>query len=215
MRKRMIPLLATAMAALALMVAGPASAKTPNDARATKNIVQVASGAPQFSTLVSLIKQAGLVETLSGKGPFTVMAPTNAAFRQVDKATLDRIAADKDLLTKVLTYHVVPAEVKAADVVKLNNKRVGTVAAMTGMLTGLAFTATYILGNLYFGMPRWCLGIGPQGIGAVGMAINFGVTLLLAPFCAPPSEKVQRIVEAIREPEGAGPGVDIEAAPEH
>ncbi len=95
------------------------------------------------------------------------------------------------------------------------HKRVGTVPAMVGMLSGLAFTTTYILGNLYFGMPRWCLGIGPQGIGAVGMAINFGVTLLLAPFCAPPSEKVQRIVEAIREPEGAGPGVDIEGAPEH
>jgi len=56
-----------------------------------------------------------------GKGPFTVMAPTNAAFRQVDQATLDRIAADKDLLTTVLTYHVVPAEVKAADVVKLTS----------------------------------------------------------------------------------------------
>jgi uncharacterized surface protein with fasciclin (FAS1) repeats len=127
MRKRTISLLVAATAVLALMVAGPASAKTPNDARATKNIVQVASGAPQFSTLVSLIEQAGLVETLSGKGPFTVMAPTNAAFRQVPKATLDAIAADKALLTKVLTYHVVAGEVKAADVVKLNNKRVKTV----------------------------------------------------------------------------------------
>ena len=95
------------------------------------------------------------------------------------------------------------------------HKRVGTVPAMAGMLSGLAFTTTYILGNLYFGMPRWCFGIGPQGIGAVGMVLNFAVALLLAPFCAPPSEKVQRIVEAIREPEGAGPGVDIDAAPEH
>lgn len=95
------------------------------------------------------------------------------------------------------------------------HKRVGTVPAMAGMAVGLVFTACYILGNLYFGMPRWCFGIGPQGIGAVGMLLHFAVTLTLTPLCTPPSEKVQRIVEAIREPEGAGPGLDIETAPEH
>lgn len=95
------------------------------------------------------------------------------------------------------------------------HKRLGAVPALAGMLTGLAFTATYILGNLYFGMPRWCFGLGPQGIGTIGMLLNFAVALSLAPFCKPPSAEVQRIVEAIREPEGAGPGIDIEAAPEH
>lgn len=95
------------------------------------------------------------------------------------------------------------------------HKRVGTVAAMAGMLTGLAFTATYILGNLYFGMPRWFFGVGPQGIGAIGMLLNFAVALLLAPICKPPSAEVQKLVEQIREPEGAGPSIDIEAAPEH
>ena len=95
------------------------------------------------------------------------------------------------------------------------HKRLGTVPALAGMLTGLGFTATYILGNLYFEMPRWCLGLGPQGIGTIGMLLNFGVALLLQPFCKPPSEEVQRSVEAIREPEGAGNSVDIEAAPDH
>jgi uncharacterized surface protein with fasciclin (FAS1) repeats len=65
--------------------------------------------------------------TLSGKGPFTVLAPTNAAFKKVPKATLDAIAADKTLLKKVLTYHVISGKVPASEVVKLNGKKVKTV----------------------------------------------------------------------------------------
>ncbi|MEQ1632222.1 MAG: sodium:solute symporter family protein [Planctomycetota bacterium] len=95
------------------------------------------------------------------------------------------------------------------------HKRVGTVPAMVGMVAGIGFTASYILGNLYFGVSRWCFGIGPQGIGAVGMVLNFAVALVLTPWCKPPSDAVQRMVERIREPEGAGPGLDIETAPEH
>lgn len=118
-------------AAAALLTAGPASASTHASAKATGNIVQVASSAPQFSTLVSLIKKAGLVKTLSGKGPFTVMAPTNAAFAKVPKATLDQIAGDKTLLTKVLTYHVIAGKVPAAKVVTLNGKTATTVEGST------------------------------------------------------------------------------------
>ena len=59
------------------------------------------------------------------------------------------------------------------------------------------------------------MGIGPQGIGSVGMLINFGVTLGLTPLFPPPSEKVRRLVDSIREPEGVGPAVDIEAAIDH
>jgi cation/acetate symporter len=95
------------------------------------------------------------------------------------------------------------------------SKRVGTVPAVAGMLAGITFTAGYILGSVYAGMPRWCFGIGPQGIGTVGMLLNFAVTLALTPFFPAPSEAVQRLVDRIREPEGAGPGLAIEAAVDH
>ncbi len=64
-------------------------------------------------------------------------------------------------------------------------------------------------------MSHWCFGIGPQGIGVVGMLLNFAVTLGLTPLFAPPSPAVRDMVENIREPEGAGAAVVIEAAPEH
>jgi uncharacterized surface protein with fasciclin (FAS1) repeats len=80
-------------------------------------IVQNASKAPNLTTLVSLVKQAGLVETLSGPGPFTVFAPTNDAFSKLPKATLDAVGANKALLTKVLTYHVVAGKLDAAAIV--------------------------------------------------------------------------------------------------
>jgi cation/acetate symporter len=94
-------------------------------------------------------------------------------------------------------------------------KRVGTVPAVAGMVAGVGFTAWYILGTVYFGMDRWCFGIGPQGIGTIGMLVNFGVTLALTPLCRPPSQQVQDMVEGIREPEGFGPAVQIETAMEH
>jgi len=115
-----------------LATTGIASASTTAPhARTSQNIVQVASGAPQFSTLVSLIKKAGLVKTLSGKGPFTVLAPTNAAFAKVPKATLNKIASNKALLTKVLTYHVIAGKAPASAVVKLDGKTVKTVEGST------------------------------------------------------------------------------------
>ncbi len=84
------------------------------------NIVEVASSMPdKFSTLVAAVQAAGLVETLSGTGPFTVFAPTNEAFESALTAlnmTPEALLGNKDLLTKVLTYHVVPGKVMAADV---------------------------------------------------------------------------------------------------
>lgn len=84
---------------------------------ADKPIAENASAAPNLTTLVAAVKQAGLVETLAGPGPFTVFAPTNDAFAKVDKATLDGLMtnAKKAELTKVLTYHVVPGKMTAAD----------------------------------------------------------------------------------------------------
>ena len=80
------------------------------------DIVDTAVAAGSFKTLVTAIQAAGLVETLKGKGPFTVFAPTDAAFAKVPKADLDALLKDKAKLTAVLTYHVVPGKVMAADV---------------------------------------------------------------------------------------------------
>ena len=86
----------------------------------TPNIVGVAAGNENFSTLVAAVKAAGLVETLSGEGPFTVFAPVNAAFEKLPEGTLDALLKPegKGTLTSILTYHVVSGNVKAADVVK-------------------------------------------------------------------------------------------------
>ena len=81
-----------------------------------KDIVDTAVAAGQFNTLATALKAAGLVDTLKGPGPFTVFAPTDEAFAKVPKAQLDALLADKAKLTAVLTYHVVPGKVMAADV---------------------------------------------------------------------------------------------------
>lgn len=86
-----------------------------------KDIVDTAVAAGDFNTLVTAVKAAGLVETLKGKGPFTVFAPTDAAFAKVPKDTLNALLADKAALTNVLTYHVVAGKVMAADAVKLTS----------------------------------------------------------------------------------------------
>ncbi|MDQ5944043.1 MAG: hypothetical protein QG658_109 [Patescibacteria group bacterium] len=91
------------------------------EAAATQNIVELASANPEFSTLVTAIKAAGLVETLSSEGPFTVFAPTNAAFEKLPAGTLDSLLANPEQLKAVLTYHVVPDDVTAAEVVNLTS----------------------------------------------------------------------------------------------
>ena len=86
-----------------------------------KNIVQTAVAAGQFKTLVALVKKAGLAGALSGSGKLTVFAPTDAAFKQVPKATLAKLGRDRALLKSVLLYHVARGNVKAAQVVKLKS----------------------------------------------------------------------------------------------
>ena len=81
-----------------------------------KDIVDTAVAAGDFKTLAVALEKAGLVDTLKGKGPFTVFAPTDAAFAKVPKADLDALLADKAKLAAVLTYHVVPGSVMAKDV---------------------------------------------------------------------------------------------------
>ncbi len=90
-----------------------------------------------------------------------------------------------------------------AIVLGIFSKRVGTYPAMFGMIAGIGFTATYILGSVYGGWSSWAFGIGPQGIGVVGMAINFSVTLGLTPFFPAPDKTIQELIQSIREPEGA------------
>ena len=81
-----------------------------------KDIVDTAVDAGSFKTLATALGAAGLVETLKGKGPFTVFAPTDEAFAKIPKADLEALLKDKAKLTAVLTYHVVPGKVMAADV---------------------------------------------------------------------------------------------------
>ena len=88
-----------------------------------KDIVDTAVAAGSFKMLATALQAAGLVDTLKGAGPFTVFAPTDEAFAKIPKADLDALIADKAKLTAVLTYHVVPGTVMAADVVKLKEAK--------------------------------------------------------------------------------------------
>lgn len=106
----------------AVIVPVASSAGSPAQSAASKNIVQVAAGNPQFSTLVKLVKQAGLAGALS-QGSYTVFAPTNAAFAKVPKKTLTALGKDKAKLKAVLLYHVVKGRVPASKVVKLSSAK--------------------------------------------------------------------------------------------
>ena len=94
-----------------------------------KTVVEIAAGNKDFSTLVAAVQAAGLVETLSGKGPFTVFAPTNEAFAKLPKGTVEELLKpeNKAKLTSILTYHVVAGKVMAADAIKLDGKTAKTV----------------------------------------------------------------------------------------
>lgn len=119
MNRRLLSALA---GAAALTLVAPLS-RADHHAAAPKDVVDTAVAAGDFKTLAQALQAAGLVETLKGKGPFTVFAPTDAAFAKLPAGTLDALLKDKAKLTAVLTYHVVPGKVMAADVVKLKEAR--------------------------------------------------------------------------------------------
>jgi uncharacterized surface protein with fasciclin (FAS1) repeats len=104
------------------LLAGVVPDKAPTQAP-ERDIVETAVAAGQFNTLAKVLQAAGLVETLKGKGPFTVFAPTDEAFAKLPAGTLDSLLRpeNKDRLTAILTYHVVPGKLLAADVVKQNS----------------------------------------------------------------------------------------------
>ncbi len=135
----------TTIAALALATAGGAIAQqNPMVGGAamypTKNIVENAVNSKDHTTLVAAVKAAGLVETLSGPGPFTVFAPTNAAFAKLPAGTVDTLVKpeSKATLTSILTYHVVPGTITAADIAAKAKANGGTATYTTvqgGMLS--------------------------------------------------------------------------------
>lgn len=112
------PAPAAAAPAAAAAVAAPEAPMTAPAPAMAGDIVDVAVGAPQFSTLVAAVQAAGLVDTLKGDGPFTVFAPTNAAFAKLPAGTVENLLKpeNKAQLVAILTYHVLPGKVMAADV---------------------------------------------------------------------------------------------------
>ena len=123
--------LVLATAALAAVTSAPLAAKNPMVGGAamypTKTIVANAVNSKDHTTLVAAVKAAGLVETLSGKGPFTVFAPTNAAFARLPAGTVENLVKpeNKGTLTSILTYHVVPGRITAGQIAALAKRNRG------------------------------------------------------------------------------------------
>jgi uncharacterized surface protein with fasciclin (FAS1) repeats len=109
---------ATAAVVAGMAVPGLVAAQGYAGHEAPKDLVQVAGEAGSFKTLLKAVEAAGLVEVLRGEGPFTVFAPTDAAFAKLPAGVLEGLLADPERLAAVLTYHVVPGRVMAADVVR-------------------------------------------------------------------------------------------------
>jgi len=129
MSKRLALLAAAAALALTAGVTAPLAAETMSEKTVnvggapmypSKNIIQNAVNSKDHTTLVAAVKAAGLVDTLSGPGPFTVFAPTNAAFAKLPAGTVDNLLKpeNKEMLVKVLTYHVVPGRMTAVNLMK-------------------------------------------------------------------------------------------------
>ncbi len=125
----------------AMTLAMPVVAGASNPARADSNIVQAAVASPEHSTLVAAVTAAGLADTLSGAGPFTVFAPTNAAFARLPAGTVDTLLqpANRATLQAVLTYHVVAGRLTAAELVQ--RIRAGGGSARLTTVQGGALTA--------------------------------------------------------------------------
>jgi uncharacterized surface protein with fasciclin (FAS1) repeats len=121
----------TKILALALI----AFAGTATRAADEKDIVDTAVAAKDFPTLVAALKEAGLVETLKGKGPFTVFAPSEEAFKKIPKEKLDAAMKDKELLKKILLVHVVAGNVTAEDAMKMDGKDAKTVGGTSFKIT--------------------------------------------------------------------------------
>lgn len=120
---------ALAIATLASLpaAAGAQTMTSKEEKSSMKTIVEVAKEAGTFNTLVTALQAAGLVETLQGKGPFTVFAPSDEAFAKLPAGTIEALLKDKQKLAAVLTFHVLPGQVMAADVLKAHHLEAATV----------------------------------------------------------------------------------------
>ena len=105
-----------------------AVAAIPAKAEDKKTIAGVIAGSKDHTILLALVKEAGLADKLAEKGEWTVFAPTDAAFKKLDEATLTKVKGDKELLTKILTSHATKGAVMAADVMKMDGKDVETLS---------------------------------------------------------------------------------------
>jgi uncharacterized surface protein with fasciclin (FAS1) repeats len=136
---------AVLLAAFAATAGATRPAAGPAAMKPSMNLVQTAVAAGQFTTLVKLVKAAGLAGTLSGKGPFTVFAPTDAAFAKVPKKTLNALLGDKAKLRRVLLYHVVMGKVTGSRVTKLSSAQTLAKQSVSIALKG---GAVYLNGNV-------------------------------------------------------------------
>ena len=130
------------------------TATDSTDAAAPQTIVDIAAGNPDFSTLVSLVTAAGLVETLSGEGPFTVLAPTNAAFEALAEkmgVTIEELVAtltgDVERLKTVLTSHVIAGKVMAADTAALNGMEADLVSGEKAKVVSADGVVSFTIGT--------------------------------------------------------------------
>lgn len=170
-------LLRAGIAALVLAtVAPPALAENPMVGGAamypTKNIVENAVNSNDHTTLVAAVKAAGLVETLSGPGPFTVFAPTNAAFAKLPAGTVETLVKpeNKGMLTSILTYHVVSGTMTGADIMKAIEAGGGTATLTTvngGTLTAKMMGETIMLTDAKGGMAHVTTGNVMQSNGVI------------------------------------------------
>ncbi len=165
------------MAAIALAtVASPALAKNPMVGGAamypTKNIVENAVNSKDHTTLVAAVKAAGLVDTLSGAGPFTVFAPTNAAFAKLPAGTVDTLVMpeNKATLTAILTYHVVAGRMTSVDIAKAIKAGGGKAVLTTvngGLLTATMMGSRIMLTDAKGGMSHVTIGNVMQSNGVI------------------------------------------------
>jgi uncharacterized surface protein with fasciclin (FAS1) repeats len=138
----------TAFALVGLSSAHAGSCGSHAEQKPQMDIVDTAVGAGAFNTLVAAVKAAGLVETLKGEGPFTVFAPTDEAFAALPAGTLESLlkAENKDQLIAILTYHVVPAKVMAADVKNMEAPTVnGQTASVVVSDTGVTIEGANVI----------------------------------------------------------------------
>ncbi len=141
---------AASSAAPATTSAAPSPSPSPSESMADADIVDTAVAAGSFTTLASALTAAGLVDTLKGTGPFTVFAPTDDAFAKLPAGTVDTLLQDpQGDLSQILTYHVVPGKVMAADVLQLDGQKVKTVQGgeLTVGVDGDTVTLTDAAGN--------------------------------------------------------------------